>query len=202
MKKRILFLALMAIITATTFGQNNTSTAFYNSYAAEREKNYEKAIQSLNPVYSESSYDINLRLGWLYYMQGEYIKSQTKYKQAIKIAPKSVEAKLGLIYYPLTALQNWNEILKTYEQILTIDPNNLKANYHIAYIYYVRKDFNRANQYAKKVVALYPFDYDTNVLLGRINISLGNILEAKNYLNKALNFSPTSTEVISLLKAL
>lgn len=201
MKKSLQVLAFIILITNSICAQNTTSTAFYNSYTNENTKNYEKAIQALTAVYSESSYDINLRLGWLYYMQGEYNNSQNKYKQAIKIAPKSIEAKFGLIY-PLTAIQNWNEVLKVYEQIIAIDSNNSKANYNIAYIYYVRKDFNKANSFANKVYNLYPFDYDTNLLLGRINISLGNILEAKKHLNKALNFSPTSLEVINLLKTL
>lgn len=201
MKKTIQILAFLSLITTSITAQNNISTAFYNSYTYENEKNYDKAIQSLNAVYSESSYDINLRMGWLYYIQGDYLKSQNKYKQAVKLAPKSIEAKFGLIY-PLTALQNWNEVLKVYEQILLLDPNNSKANYHVAYIYYVRKDFAKANQYANKTYTLYPFDYDSNLLLGRINISLGKILEAKNYLNKALNYSPSSIEVINLLKVL
>lgn len=201
MKKTIQILAFLSLITTSITAQNNISTAFYNSYTNENEKNYDKAIQVLNAVYSESSYDINLRLGWLYYIQGDYLKSQNKYKQAVKLAPKSIEAKFGLIY-PLTALQNWNEVLKIYEQILLLDPNNSKANYHVAYIYYVRKDFTKAYQYAYKTYTLYPFDYDSNLLLGRINISLGKILEAKNHLNKALNYSPSSIEVINLLKAL
>lgn len=201
MKNTIQILVFISLLSTSITAQNNISTAFYNSYTSENAKNYDKAIQALNSVYSESSYDINLRMGWLYYIQGEYLKSQTKYKQAVKLAPKSIEAKLGLIY-PLTALQNWNEVLKVYEQILLLDPNNSKANYHIAYIYYVRKDFTKANRYASKVYLLYPFDFDTNLLLGRINISLGNILEAKNHLNKALNYSPTSIDVINLLKAL
>ncbi len=201
MKKTILFLAFTALSSLYSFAQNNVSTAFYNSYSYEYNKEYDKAIQTLNTVYNEKSYDINLRLGWLNYAKGDYLKSQTYYKAAVKLIPKSIEAKLGLIY-PLSALQNWNEVLKTYEQILAIDAYHSKSNYQVAYIYFVRKDFNKAYVYAKKAFEVYPFDYDTNLLLGRINISLGNISEAKMHLNKALNYSPASEEIISLLKSL
>lgn len=201
MKKKLLFTLFICFSFTVIKAQNNVSIAFYNSYSFEYNKEYDKAIQSLNAVYNEKSYDINLRLGWLNYAKGDYLKSQTYYKTAVKLLPKSIEARLGLIY-PLSALQNWNEVLKTYEQILAIDVYHSKANFQVAYIHYVRKDFNKAHTYAKKAFEVYPFDYDTNLLLGRINISLGNISEAKLHLNKALNYSPASEEIISLLKSL
>ena len=201
MKNTILFMVLCIGLTATSFSQTTVSTAFSKSYELEYNKEYDKAIVAMQAVYSESSYDINLRLGWLNYAAGEYTKSLNYYKVATKLIPKSIEAKMGLVY-PLSALQNWNEVLKTYEQILLIDPNHAKANYQVAYIYYVRKDYKKAHTYAKKVFNLYPFDYDTNLLLGKICVSLGDISSAKLHLNKALNYSPSSAEVISLLKSL
>ncbi len=115
--------------------------------------------------------------------------------------PKSIEAKLGYAY-PTGALENWEDIIKTYNSILNIDPNNYTANSRLAYIFYVRKAFEKANNYAKKVSEQYPFDYNNNLLLGKINVSLGKVTLAKFYLTKALLYNPTSNDVLDLLKTL
>ena len=194
----------MLLVLATLCTQAQTTTeadAFSNSYAHESNKEYAAAIADINAVYSEGSYAQNLRLGWLYYMQGEYLKSQNHYKKAKTLSPTSVEARIGYVY-PTAAMENWDDVIKTYLSILEIDPRNTTANYRLGYIYYVRKDFSQASKYTAAVLALYPFDYDANVLLGRVMIAQGKIVEAKGYLQTALLYSPSSKEVQELLKNL
>jgi len=184
-----------------SFAQTNQSKAFTESYTFEYNKDYGNAISALDKVYKVDSYEINLRLGWLTYLNGDYPKSQAFYKTAIKLQPKSIEAKLGYVY-PTSAMQNWEDIIKTYNDILAIDASNYTVNYRMSVIYFLRKDFGKANLYAKKVKSLYPFDYKINLLLGKISIGLGKINTAKTYLNSALLYSPSSKIVTELLKTL
>jgi tetratricopeptide (TPR) repeat protein len=197
MKKIILSILLVAT-EMVALGQTTSSEAFSKSYTYETNKDYTKAVSSITAVYDASSYTMNLRLGWLEYLAGEYIKSESYYKKAIVLEQKSVEARLGSVY-PISATGNWDEVIKVYSEILTIDPQNSTVNYRMAYIYFVRKDYERAASYAQKVVKLYPFDFDSNYLLGQIYVTQGKILEAKMYLTRAVEYNPTSTEAKSLL---
>lgn len=197
MKK--LFLNMLFIASAiTVLAQTNTNDVFSKSYTLESEKNYTQAIEVMTNNYDANSYAMNLRLGWLYYLSGEYIKSQSFYKKAIGIESKSIEARLGYVY-PASAMENWDDVIKTYNDILVIDPNNSNVNYRLAYIYNYRKEFEKATEFAQKVVALYPFDFDANYLLGQSYIGLGKIKEAKKHLIRALNYNPSSTEAKNLL---
>jgi tetratricopeptide (TPR) repeat protein len=199
--KNILLHIILLIAVSSAQGQNSVSEAFSKSYELEYNQEYTKAITTISTVYDATSYAINLRMGWLSYLNADYLKSKTYYKNAINLNPRSIEARLG-IANPLSVLQNWEDIIVVYKEILQISENQVLANYRLAYIYYNKKKFDTANEYATKVASLYPFDFDNNLLLGKINISLGNITIAKKYLNMALLYNPTSTEVIGLLKVL
>jgi len=200
MYRTYITIALLFSITIVV-GQNSVSEAFSKSYQAEYNKEYKDAIAEIDHIYSSDSYEINLRLGWLYYSNGDHVKSKNYYSNAIKIQPKSIEAKLGLAY-PIGALESWDELIILYNDILQIDPYNYTVNLRMATIYYYRKDFTKAETYGEKLSKLYPFDYSYNLILGKINLSLGNIIHAKEHLNAALLYDPTATEVLDLLKAL
>ncbi|PHS65834.1 MAG: hypothetical protein COB12_06305 [Flavobacterium sp.] len=200
MSRTYLTIALLFSITIV-FGQNSISEAFSKSYQSEYNKEYKNAISEIDHIYSSDSYEINLRLGWLYYSNGDHVKSKNYYANAIKIEPKSIEAKLG-IAYTIGALENWDELIILYNDILQIDPYNYTVNLRMATIYYYRKDFTKAASYGEKISKLYPFDYSYNLILGKINLSLGNIIHAKEHLNSALLYNPSSLEVLELLKAL
>lgn len=201
MRKLLLHTALILISTVSIAQKNPTAAAFSVSYGYEYNKDYVKAIATITKIYKADSYEMNIRLGWLTYMNADYMKSKSYYQKAMNISPRSIEARLG-IANPLSALRSWEEIIRVYKDILTISENHFLTNYRLAYIYYDKKKFDVANRYATKVQSLQPFNYDNNLLLGKINISLGNITIAKKYLNSALLYSPSSVEVIGLLKVL
>ena len=192
---------ILLIFVHASFGQNQISNAFSESYLQEYNKEYSKAIEALDNVYDTNSYEINLRLGWLYYLNADYVKSKIYYTNAMKLKPDSIEAKLGYVY-PVYAAESWDELMKTYNSILIIDPYHYTANLKLSTMYYYQKDFWNAKKYSEILIKLYPFDYSNNLLLGKINLSLGNIILAKKYLNNALLYDPTAVEVINLLKLL
>jgi hypothetical protein len=53
--------------------------AFHNSYIDEANKNYLAAISDVMPYYSDDSYEMNIRLGWLNYLNKNYTTSQSYY---------------------------------------------------------------------------------------------------------------------------
>ncbi len=191
---------LLVLFAPFLKGQQNSELAFSKSYSFEYETQYTKAITALTDLHMDS-YQVNLRLGWLYYLSKDYVKSEQYYKKAITLEPTSIEARFGLVL-PLSTVANWNSVLTAYLEVVKLDPNNSIANYRIASIFYARKDYVNAKSYVAKVLKLYPFDYDSNLLSGKILMAQAKNADAKKYITKALEYNPQSEEAKTALKKL
>jgi tetratricopeptide (TPR) repeat protein len=189
--KRILFTTLLAGSTLYAAAQTNAvlQKAFHNSYGDEANKNYAAAITDVFPYYTENSYEINIRLGWLYYLNRDYPSSEQYYRKAVNLRPESIEAKFGYVQ-PLALLQSWDKVLEQYQAIIKIAPQNTQANYWAGVIYYNRKQYSTAINCFKIVVDLYPFDYDGNHMLGWAILMSGHKSEARPYFETALVIKP------------
>lgn len=176
--------------------------AFAKSYELEKEGEYKKATTHIKKVYDEKSYEINLRLGWLNYLAGLHDESLSHYQKALNLMPYSEEARLGLVL-PAAATGKWELVTKTYKEILRNNPQNTTANYRMGLILYGQKEYDAALTHFKKVTDLYPFDYDSLLMLAWTNFQLGKTREAKILFNKVLLYSPedkSATEGLSLMK--
>ncbi len=190
-KVKIPLLLLFFLITAArpVMDQGNIQEAFRESYTHENNGEIEKAIEALEKVFETSSYELNLRLGWLHYQKGSLEESIGFYNRAVDLKPYAVEPKLGLAY-PLSAMGRWNDIIGLYEQILKTDPQNSLVNYRMGLIYYNRGQYERADLFIEKVVNLYPFDYDSLLLFAWNKLMLGRKREATVLFNKVLLANP------------
>jgi tetratricopeptide (TPR) repeat protein len=194
-----LFAVLLFIFSSPTlFGQTNQAAlqdAFSKSYQYEYRGNFADAISTLKTVYQEDSYEINVRLGWVTYLAGQFTESSAYYQKAIALKPYSIEAKLGFAN-PASALGNWDQVIAQYNDILAIDPQNTTTNYRMGSIYYGRKDYGKAEKYLEKVVNLYPFDYDSNILCAWTFLKLGKLREAQVLFNKVLLIKPADASAL------
>jgi tetratricopeptide (TPR) repeat protein len=193
---------LLANMALAQVSQSVLQDAFAKSYVAEKKGDYTAAMEPVKKVYDESSYELNLRLGWLNYNAGLFDESVIFYNRAQKLKPYSEEARFGLIL-PLAALGKWDDVIKMYDAILEVSPNNSVALYRLGLVYYGRKDYNMANNQFKKVVDLYPFGYDGLLMLGWTSYFLGNTNQAKVLFNKVLLYSPndkSANEGLALIK--
>ena len=182
-------IATLFFFSATAQQEAKLQAAFKESYTQEANKQYTSAITTLKNVYEEKSYELNLRIGWLFYLGKDYPQSQAYYQKAVNLKPYSLEAKFGLLK-PLTSLESWEKVLQLYEDILKIDPQNTFAGYWAGVIYYNRRKYEQAAKYFEKVVNLYPFDYDGNHMLAWTYLNLGRSNDAKILFNKALLAKP------------
>lgn len=202
---RLFAVSLLFISSLTLFSQTNYATlqaAFAKSQEYEGRGNFTDAIASIKTIYQEDSYEINLRLGWVTYLNGSFTESAAYYQKAINLKPYAIEPKFGYIY-PASALGNWDPVISQYNEILAIDPQNTLANYRMGSIYYGRKDYAKAEKYLEKVINLYPFDYDSMLLYAWTNYKLGKLREAQVMFNKVLLNKPKDTsaaEGLSLIK--
>jgi tetratricopeptide (TPR) repeat protein len=178
------------------------TAAFSDSYAKEKSGKYGDAASVLKASYNTDSYEINLRLGWLTYLQGEFSESMGYYNKAIGLMPYAIEPRLGLVL-PTSSLGNWDMVIAQYNKILTIDPNNTITLYRLGLIMYDKKDYPQAYKLFEKVVNLYPFDYQSVLMLAWTNYKLGKTREAKILFYKALLYYPadaSAKEGLSLIK--
>ena len=176
--------------------------AFSQSYNYEAIAKYEAAITSLNAFYSDKSYEINLRLGWIHYLAGKNKESIGYYQKAIALMPAATEPKWAIINV-YTKTENFNEIEKTYLSILKLDPKNATASYNLGLIYYYRKDYFSAKKYFDVALNLAPFGYNNLLMSAWTNYFLGNKNEASILFNKTLLYSPndkSALEGLSLIK--
>jgi tetratricopeptide (TPR) repeat protein len=202
-KNKVLFVLLVFLFKSYAFSQNKISVpdAFLKSYANETNKEYQLAVNDLLEIYDAKFYELNVRLGWLFYYMANYEESVKYYKIAIQIKPNSVEARLGFVL-PASALANWDAVLEQYLEILKIDEKNSTVNYFVGLIFYNKNDYPNAEKYFEKVYNLYPFNYDTVIILALTKQKLKKNADAKDFYNKALIFYPTDQTAFEGLKAL
>ena len=198
----IIVYLLVANAAFSQVSQDVLQAAFSKSYVTEKNGDFTASMEPLKKVYDESSYELNLRLGWLNYNAGLFDEAIIFYGRAQKLKPYSEEARFGLIL-PLAALGKWNDVIKIYDAILETSPNNSVALYRLGLVYYGRKDYNKANTLFKKVVDLYPFGYDGLLMLGWTSYFLGNTSQAKVLFNKVNLYNPgdkSANEGLNLIK--
>ncbi|MCF6334066.1 MAG: tetratricopeptide repeat protein [Draconibacterium sp.] len=195
----IFMLAVFALPSFAQVNQAALETAFSKSYAHEKSGDFSAAMDELKKVFDESSYEMNLRLGWLNYNAGLFDESIIFYSTAQKLKPYSEEARFGLIL-PKAALGRWDEVIELYDKILEISPNNSTALYREGLVYYGRKDYNKAQPLFKKVVDLYPFGYDGLLMLGWTSYFLGKNNDAKILFNKVKLYNPADASANEGLK--
>jgi tetratricopeptide (TPR) repeat protein len=202
--KRFIILTIFIFSVFVTYAQDyaKLTAAFSDSYAKEKAGKYLDAVLALKAYYNADSYEINLRLGWLTYLQGQFTESMSYYNKAIELMPYAIEPRLGVVL-PASSLGNWDFVTGQYNKILVIDPNNTLTLYRMGLISYDKKDYNQAYQYFERVVNLYPFDYQSVLMLAWTNFKLGKTLEAKILFNKALLYYPedsSAKEGLTLIK--
>jgi tetratricopeptide (TPR) repeat protein len=177
-------------------------SAFSQSYDYEAIQKYDAALSALKTVYNATSYETNIRMGWLNYLDGKYKESVSFYQKAITLMPAATEP-IWAIINPLTKLENWNEIEKNYLSILKLDSKNGTASYNLGLIYYYRKDYVNAKKCFDVALNLYPFGYNNMLMSAWTNYFLGNKNQALPLFNKVLLYSPndkSALEGLSLIK--
>ncbi|GAB3929160.1 tetratricopeptide repeat protein [Mucilaginibacter myungsuensis] len=190
--KKLVLSATVILLSGQLYAQTGSAAmqkAFKNSYANESKKSYSSAMSDIMPFYADNNYEVNLRLGWLNFLNKNYTSAQSYYQKAVGLRPNSIEAKFGYIK-PLSLLESWDKVLGQYNDILKLDPQNTQANYWTGYIYYNRKQYDAAIKCFSKVVSLYPFDYDGNQMLGWAHLMSGKKAEARACFERGLLIKP------------
>ena len=175
----------LTAISASANKSEQLELAFQKSYEFSNKGDYKQAAEALKPVYDKNMYAINLRLGWMSYLAGQYTDAANYYKIACALEPKSIEAKQGCAL-ALRALDNKTEEMGLYNNILSLDGNNTLALYNLGKIYFEQKDYENAAKQFDAILGLYPFDYSSLLMMGWTHYQLGNTAQSHDMFNKVL----------------
>lgn len=206
MKKHLLVILVLLPIFISVAQSNNSSDTklltFKNSIQQESIGKYAQAILTIINIYDKYSneYVINLRLGWLYYLNKDYTNSISYYKKALQISgDKSIEAIFG-ITLPLSEQSDWEAVKGYYEDVINLDENNYTANLRLGQIYLNTENYLNAKVYLSKVEELYPGDYETNLYLAWNYYYLGDKSTAYDLFIEVLTLSPGDESALEGLK--
>ncbi|WP_456431258.1 tetratricopeptide repeat protein [Thermosulfuriphilus sp.] len=190
-----------AIKQASAWGDRSNFQVFEESYRYEKMGAYKEAIKALLPLYQEKprSYLLNLRLGWLYYLSGQYADSIEYYQRAMEIRPSSIEAALGLSL-PLMARGNWGRVERLMNQIVSQDLYNYYANLRLAVALRLQNKASLAEKVVRKMLKFYPTSLDFLVELGRALTWQGKKEEARKIFRRVLLLDPQNVVARQALK--
>jgi tetratricopeptide (TPR) repeat protein len=164
---------------------------YQQSYALEAARDFGGAVARVKDVQSKAgkSYFAVVRVGWLSYLGGDFAASEAAYREAIGLAPKSVEAKLGLTL-PLLASKKWRDLEKACRDVLSADAQNMVARARLASALYSLGNYPDSATLYRKLVDEYPADLDHKTGLGWALVRMGRRQDGKQLFAQVLAVSP------------
>jgi len=159
MMKFFLLLVLCLSLSSASTEFEDIKSQYFKSYDYEQMQKYDEAIKVLSPLYQKypNGYTLNLRFGWLFYLNKQYMDAIKYYKKASLINPNSLEAKLGLAKTYLET-SSFKDAERECQQILKIDHYNYYANLSLIKALVGEKKYDTADEIIKKMLTIYPTD--------------------------------------------
>lgn len=156
MKQVILLIFCFSLLLG---GDNIIQKDYFKSYDYERIGKYKEAIKALSPLYKKypKGYTLNLRLGWLFYLDKNYNDSIKYYKKASLIKVNAFEPMLGLIRVYLT-IYSYEKAQDVATQLLKRDYYNYYANLYMCKALIAQKKYKIALGIINKMLTIYPTD--------------------------------------------
>jgi len=194
----IISILLILSVFSYALDYEKIKDAYYRSYQYEKVGDFENAVKSIMIVYKEypEGYTVNLRLGWLYYLNKNY-----HYEKALKVIPSSVEAKLGYTL-PLLAQGKYTDVEKICYQILNTDFYNYYGNLRLSFVLRMQKKYDMAVKVINKMLSLYPTDINFLTELALVRFYQGDKKQAEYLFKDILILDPENVTAKEYLKKL
>ena len=191
-----LCMATVVVAPPALSGQQGTQAvdiagSYKRSFDYEGVQDYQNAIRALAPVYEAypNGYTVNLRMGWLFYLNGNHANAAAHYEVATRAAPMALEPKLGRLL-PLLAQGRWGDAETLAYQVVSVDHYNYYGNLRLAIALRMQGKVDAAYQIALKMVGAYPTDILHLVELAQIQDARGDKAEARRLFGEILILDP------------
>lgn len=189
--KNILLISLF-LISISLFGElTDFQSAYFTSFAQENGGKYDEAIKTLLEIEAKYKYDyeLNFRLGWLYYATSKFSESEKYIKKAISIKENSIEAK-SMYLLTLTGLKKWDDIEQITKQIYKQSPNDYYTHIRHAYALYLQQKYETALTHYEILYSYYPSDLSVKLGIAATLFQMKKYDKAKQFYIEVLKISP------------
>jgi tetratricopeptide (TPR) repeat protein len=190
-------LAIFVMILVASVANIEAGESIAESYTYEQNAQYNKAIEIVLKLEKNEPQEAyyKLRLGWLYSLNADYLKSEYYYTNALKIE-ESLEGQEGLIY-SLFMLSRWDSIIEKGLNLLGKYPHHFTVLTRVAYSYYAKQNYANAAKYYQHASELYPYNLEVMGYLLDSQHKNKNLIEADKLYHKLLKFSPQNPFILT-----
>jgi tetratricopeptide (TPR) repeat protein len=193
----LLVACLLVLASGATAQAQETdiARAYARSYELEKAQRYADAVSALGPVYRAypNAYTVNLRMGWLFYLAGNYTNAGSHYDSAMAAAPAALEPKLGGLL-PLLAQERWSAAETLAYQVVSVDHYNYYGNLRLIIALRMQRKLEPAYQIALKMVRAYPTDVLHLAELALVHEARGEKAEAARLFGEILILDPQNDQ--------
>jgi len=190
---------LSIFLLFVSLSANADDTIWKQSHALEKQGEYERAAAAIEPAVAANDEYALLRYAYLKYKQGEYNDSVEYYEKAMRLNPKSIDAKLGMTL-PYAAQGRWRQVALRSSQVLLKADGNFTAHERLMMSEDNEKKWYVLGRHSKEMTTIYPADAGTLVYLARSNARKGNTPVAVSIYKKVLMRDPENTEASEYLE--
>ncbi|MDP8232126.1 MAG: tetratricopeptide repeat protein [Candidatus Zophobacter franzmannii] len=186
--KKVLVIVILSLMSLLLLAQAQSPLS--RSYTYESKYQYTAAIEAMQSLYTNSQDDVfvNLRLGWLYYLNADYDNAVKHYETAYD-QEKCLEAIEGLV--SVAYMQGeWEKVIASSDEILKKYPHNTSVRFKKAYSFFALKDWNKAAKSFNEVLKVYPYDLDSRCYLLACQLYSGDMMNAKKTYSFVIQYSP------------
>ncbi|WP_298770929.1 tetratricopeptide repeat protein [uncultured Shewanella sp.] len=175
-------------------------TSFHKSYGYERVGDYKNAINSLIGLYKKTpkDYILNLRLGYLYYLQGSFSNAKFHYLAAKKISPNALSPQLGMMRIS-NVKENFDDAELLGYKVIKKDFYNYYANLYLSYALRKNKKYDNAAEIDKKMLDVYPDDTTFLLEYGLLKFQQKDYAKTKEILSLLLVLEPENVSAKEVL---
>jgi tetratricopeptide (TPR) repeat protein len=161
------------------------------SYNYEYNYQYTAAIEAMQSLIQASPNDVffNLRLGWLYSLNGDYASSEDYYTKANK-SDKSLESQEGILACAYATGQ-WDKVITISDEILNKFPHSTSVQFKKGYAFFAKKEWEKAGKAFSNVINIYPYDLNSRCYLLACQLYAGDMMNAKKTYDFVKKYSPT-----------
>jgi tetratricopeptide (TPR) repeat protein len=207
-----IIISVVAVIVVA-FGAVVISRLFFAGDKGKKKKRQKKIkVKDRNKIIRETNRRLAqnpkdpealLALAELYYTEAIYDKSLAYYSTLMGLCGGNSEINEFdvTVRYGLSALKLGNQeaAYKSLIYARTLEENNFELCYHLGYLEYLRKEFEKAISLLRKAAQLEPEHVQTVRLLGHAFFKNSQYNEAAEELRKAVDFEPNDKESLFVL---
>ncbi len=196
-EKNLILFGLFAFIVFGVLFLSFLLPRIYNIYP---QKNKSSSIRKDISSLSRNTPEDNYKAGRDLFKKNNYSSALYYFQKAVELDPNNVDylTELAIAHYKL---KNYDEAIRTYEKIISLHPDNVSSYYNrIGNIYWIKKDFEKAEFYFRKAIEL-----DPTLVVSYNNLALmldenGKKEEAVKVLNQGIEANPDNVELKYYLK--